>query len=193
MPRARRHSTSKPAGCARAYAAHAGGLLPLSSRSTRTAGDCRGVVLRSGRCRRRPSARSDLEADDLQIAGPWPSRDGQGTCFVNPWSWAVVARPSAPEPLTIELATWLALPEFTGPWTHALNLLPASESALAGWPEDGKRSLAGLLGTACLPLPSPDDLALFGPVLRDAAGAALTGELTPEVAARLASAALARP
>jgi ABC-type glycerol-3-phosphate transport system substrate-binding protein len=176
-------------------AARAGGLLPLSSRQHENS-SATAEALSSGQVGAAvvPFSRiADLEAYDLQIAGPWPSRDGQGTCFVNPWSWAVVARPSAPEPLTIELATWLAQPEFTGPWTRALNLLPASESALAGWPEDGKRSLAGLLGTACLPLPSPDDLALFGPVLRDAAGAALTGELTPEVAARLASAALARP
>ena len=176
-------------------AARAGGLLPLSSRqhenSTATAdaltsGDVGAAVVPFGQI-------AGLEAGDLQIVGPWPSRDGHGTCFVIPWSWAVVARPSAPEPLTIELATWLAQPEFAGPWSRALNLLPATESALAEWPDDGTRTLADLLGTTCLPLPSPDDLALFGPVLREAAGATLTGELPPEAAAKLASATLVGP
>jgi ABC-type glycerol-3-phosphate transport system substrate-binding protein len=176
-------------------AARAGGLLPLSSRqhenSTATvealsSGQVGAAVVPFGRI-------AGLEADGLQIVGPWPSRDGQGTCFVSPWSWAVVARPSAPEPMAIELATWLARPEFAGPWSRALDLLPATDTALAGWPTDGKRALAETLSTTCLPLPSPEDLALFGPVLRDAAGATLTGELTPEAAARIASATLAGP
>jgi hypothetical protein len=74
-----------------------------------------------------------------------------------------------------------------------LNLLPATSDALALWPEDESRLLAESMGSTCLPLPSPEDLGLFGPALRDATGATLTGELTPEEAAAAAAAAISRP
>ncbi len=173
-------------------AARAGGLLPLSSRQHENS-SATAEALTSGQVGAAvvPFSRiADLQAGGLQIVGPWPTRDGRGTCFVNSWSWAVVARPTPPSPLSIELATWLAQPEFTGPWSRALSLLPATSLALADWPSDDVRALAETLSMACLPLPSPEDLALFGPVLRDAAGATLTGELTPEAAAALASATL---
>jgi ABC-type glycerol-3-phosphate transport system substrate-binding protein len=176
-------------------AARAGGLLPLSSRQHEdssttiealTSGQVGAAVVPFDRL-------AELQALEIGVMGPWPSRDGNGTCFVNPWSWAVVDRPSAPDPLAIELATWLARPEFAGPWTRALNLLPATSTALALWPDDEARMLAEAMGATCLPLPSPEELDLFGPALRDATGATLTGELTPEEAAAAAAAAIARP
>jgi len=179
-------------------AARAGGLLPLSARQHENS-SMTAEALSSGQVGAAVVPLSQiadlesLESGEIQIVGPWPTRDGRGTCFVNSWSWAVVARPAPPEPLSIELATWLARPEFTGPWSHALSLLPATSSALADWPTDATRTLAETLGTTCLPLPAPEDLALFGPVLRDAAGATLTGELAPEVAAALASATVSGP
>lgn len=176
-------------------AARAGGLLPLSSRQHENSSTT-AEALSSGQVGAAVvpfDQLTDLEAEGLQIVGPWPSRDGQGTCFVNPWSWAVVARSSAPEPLAIELAIWLARPEFVSSWTRALELLPATSSALAAWPADAPRALAEMLGSVCLPLPLPEDLALFGPVLRDAVGATLTGDLTPEAAAMLAAATLTKP
>lgn len=176
-------------------AARSGGLLPLSSRQHEdssttiealTSGQVGAAVVPFDRL-------AELEALEIEVMGPWPSRDGSGTCFVNPWSWAVVDRPSGLDPLAIELATWLARPEFAGPWTRALNLLPATSSALALWPDDELRLLAETMASTCLPLPSPDDLDLFGPALRDATGSTLTGELTPEEAAAAAAAAIARP
>jgi ABC-type glycerol-3-phosphate transport system substrate-binding protein len=176
-------------------AARSGGLLSLSSRQHEdssttiealSSGQVGAAVVPFDRL-------AELEPPDIQVAGPWPSRDGQGTCFVDPWSWAVVNRPSAPDPLAIELATWLARPEFAGPWTRALNLLPATSSALSTWPTDESRTLVETLSSTCLSLPSPEDLNLFGPALRDAAGATLTGELTPEAAAAAAAAAIRIP
>ena len=173
-------------------AARSGGLLPLSSRQhedSRTTID----ALTSGQVGAAlvPYDRlSELDAQEIDVMGPWPSRDGSGTCFVNAWSWAIVDRPSGPDPLAVELATWLARPEFAGPWTRALNLLPATSDALALWPDDDRRSLAETMGATCLPLPSPEDLDLFGPALRDATGATLTGEMTPEEAAAAAAAAI---
>jgi ABC-type glycerol-3-phosphate transport system substrate-binding protein len=176
-------------------AARAGGLLPLSSRQHEdssttidalTSGQVGAAIVPFDRL-------AELQALEIGIIGPWPTRDGSGTCFVDPWSWAVVDRPSAPDPLAIELATWLARPEFTGPWTRALSLLPATSSALALWPDNESRMLAEAMGSTCLPLPSPKELDLFGPALRDATGATLTGELTPEEAAAVAAAAIARP
>jgi ABC-type glycerol-3-phosphate transport system substrate-binding protein len=176
-------------------AARAGGLLPLSSRQHEnssttidalTSGQVGAAIVSLDQL-------AKLDAEQTDAIGPWPSRDGSGTCFVDAWSWAIVNRPSAPDPLAVELATWLARPEFTGPWTRALGLLPATSSALALWPDDELRMLAEMMGSACFPLPSPEDLELFGPVLRDATGAVLTGELTPEEAAAAATAAIAGP
>jgi ABC-type glycerol-3-phosphate transport system substrate-binding protein len=136
-------------------AARAGGLLPLSSRQHEdssttiealTSGQVGAAVVPFDRL-------AELQALEIGVMGPWPSRDGNGTCFVNPWSWAVVDRPSSPDPLAIELATWLARPEFAGPWTRTLNLLPATSSALALWPDDESRMLAEAMGSTCLPLP----------------------------------------
>ncbi len=53
--------------------------------------------------------------------------------------------------------------------------------------------LAATMGSTCLPLPSPEDFDRFGPALRDATGATLTGELTPEEAAAAAAASISRP
>jgi hypothetical protein len=176
-------------------AARAGGLLPLSSRQHEdssttakalTSGQVGATIVPFDQL-------AELDGLEIDIAGPWPSRDGNGTCFFNPWSWAIVDRRPGPNALTIELAIWLALPEFDGPWTRALNLIPATSPALALWPDDELRPLAETLGSTCLPLPSPEDLDLFGPVLRDATGATLTNERTPEEAAAAAAAAVRSP
>ena len=173
-------------------AARSGGLLPLSSRQHETSSTT-GAALFAGQIDAALVPFTSFAAEqaaDAQTVGLWPTRDGQGTCFLLAWTWAVVSRPAAPDPLAVELALWLARPEFTGPWTRALGLLPPGSSALASWPADGLDSVAGALGASCLPLPPPADLALFGPVLREAAEATLTGELAPEPAAVRAANAL---
>lgn len=176
-------------------AARAGGLLPLSSRQHENT-NTTGAALFAGQVDAAlvPFAQfTGGQAVDVQPVGPWPTRDGQGTCFLLAWNWALVSRPSGLDPLAVELAIWLARPEFTGPWTRALGLLPAGSSALASWPADGLDSLAGTMAARCLPLPPPADLALFGPVLRAAAEVTLTGELSPELAAARAASALTQP
>jgi ABC-type glycerol-3-phosphate transport system substrate-binding protein len=173
-------------------AARSGGLLPLSSRQHETSSTT-GAALFAGQIDAALVPFTSFAAEqavDAETVGLWPTRDGQGTCFLLAWTWAVVSRPATPDPLAVELALWLAQPEFTGPWTRALGLLPPGSSALASWPADGLDSLAGALGASCLPLPPPADLALFGPVLREAAEATLTGELAPEPAAARAANAL---
>jgi len=173
-------------------AARAGGLLPLTSRQHEDSGTT-GEALLSGKIDAGLIAFTPFAASGdgaLLPVGPSPTSDGQGTCFVRAWAWALTARPSGPDPLAIELARWLADPEFSGPWTRALGLIPAGASALSTWPDDELASLAGLLASRCAPLPPPEDAALFGPILRQAAEAALTGELTPEAAASRAILAL---
>jgi ABC-type glycerol-3-phosphate transport system substrate-binding protein len=170
-------------------AARAGGLLPLSSRQHE---DSRTMIdaLTTGQVGAATvpfDQVAQLDPEQFRVTGPWPSRDGDGTCFVRAWSWAVVDRPPSPSPTAAELATWLARPEFAGPWTRALALLPATSSALALWPNDPSRALAEAMGATCLPLPPPEDLNLFGPVLREATGATLTSEMTPEEAAAAAA------
>lgn len=176
-------------------AARSGGLLPLSSRQYEDAlasmppllsGQVGAAVVPYDRLH-------ELDPLEFSVSGPWPSRDGTGTCFVTAWSWALVDRPAGVDPLAIELASWLTSPEFAGPWTNALNLLPATTSALDLWPDDEHRALAQTMGLTCMPLPSPEDLARFGPVLRQATGATLTGERTPAEAAQAAVDAIRSP
>lgn len=178
------------------YAAgRAAGLLPLTSRQHEDFSTT-GEALLAGKIDAGviPFSHFSLAgAEGIVPVGPWPTSDGAGTCFLRAWTWALPARPAGPEPLAIDLAMWLADPEFSGPWARALGLIPAGTAALATWPDDNLAALAGLLASRCAPLPPPEDLALFGPILRQAAEAALTGELTPEAAAARAVQSLPPP
>lgn len=176
-------------------AARAGGLLPLTARQHEDS-QTTGEALFSGRIDAAvvPFSRFAASSQDVvHPVGPWPTADGLGVCFLRTWVWAVTERASAADPLAIDLARWLADPEFSGPWTRALGLIPAGTSALTSWPADDLASLAGLLLNRCSPQPSPEDLALFGPVLRQAVEAALTGALSPEAAAARAVDTLRKP
>lgn len=176
-------------------AARAAGLLPLTSRQHDDSSTT-GEALLNGKIDAGLIGFAPFAAqapDDLIPVGPWPTGDGQGACLLSVWTWAALARPTGTEPLVTELARWLADPEFSGPWTRALGWIPAGASALTTWPDDDLASLAGLLASRCAPLPTPEDLALFGPVLRQATEAALTGELSPEAAAARAALAIPRP
>jgi ABC-type glycerol-3-phosphate transport system substrate-binding protein len=171
------------------------GVLPLSSRQYTTSGETWQALL-DGRAQAGLTRLSVLlAADDASLdASPLqPSPDSRPVCFVDTWSWAVVTRDPERQASAAQLLAWLSAPEFLGPWTYALGLLPPTASSLEIWPAGAKASLASRLVVAASPRPSEEVIATLGLPLRDAAQAVLTGSMSPEAAALAASQDLLSP
>ena len=120
---------------------------------------------------------------DAIAAAPLPTRSKPGVCPTKTWSWAIVTQDPARQDLAGQLITWLTQPEFLGPWTYALGMLPPTTSALAQWPTGAHSSLAYNLVTVARPQPSAEVLATFGPPFHTAIEAVLDGIATPSSAA----------
>ncbi len=124
---------------------------------------------------------------------PLPTRNSNGTCLTRSWAWAIVAKDPERQALAAELLTWLMAPEFLGPWTLSLNLLPPTQSSLSEWPQGMQSAIANRLVTTCRSRPSQETLAVFGPPLQAAVEAILSGGTTPESAALAAAQSVQRP
>ena len=171
------------------------GVLPLSARQYTAPGETWQALL-EGRAQAGLARLSALlAAGDASLdASPLqPSPDSRAICFVDTWSWAMVTRDPDRQALAAQLLVWLSAPEFLGPWTHALGLLPPTASALELWPAGPKAVLASRLVVAASPRPSEEITATLGGPLRDAAEAVLTGTMSPEAAALAASQDLLSP
>lgn len=175
--------------------ARATGNLPLSARQYDTASGT-WAVLREGRATAAVAPFSSYLAghDTGLVSGiPLPTRDGYGTCFASTWSWALVTQDAGHQALASQLLAWLTAPEFLGPWTRALSLLPPTASALALWPRDADTALATRMAAIAQPIPSAEILATFGLPLQRAVEAVLSAQLAPEAAALEASQAVRTP
>ncbi len=176
-------------------AARSAGVLPLSARQYASAPDT-WRVFEEGRtlaaeARLRPFL---LEANPaIHAAIPLPTRDGAGISLVWSWSWAVVTRDSVRQRAVGELIVWLSQPEFLAAWTRAAGLLPPKPAALERWPAGSDSSLASQLVTAAVPAPSAETTGIFGPPLQQAVQAVLSGQSSPEEAARAAAQAVQNP
>ena len=126
-------------------------------------------------------------------AAPLPARSEPGICPTKTWSWAIVTQDPARQDLAGQLITWLSQPEFLGPWTYALGMLPPTTSALAQWPAGSHSSLAYNLVTVAQPQPSAEVLATFGPPFHTAIEAVLDDIVTPSSAALDAVQAIQNP
>lgn len=176
-------------------AARDAGVLPLSARQFATELETWQAVL-DGRAQAGLTRLSALlAANDASLDGSplLPSVDSPPICFVDTWSWAIVARDPTRQALAAQLLAWLSAPEFLGPWTEALGLLPPTASALELWPSGPRASLASRLVVAATPRPSEEITATLGVPLRDAAEAVLGGTMTPQAAALAASQDLLSP
>ena len=120
---------------------------------------------------------------DAIAAAPLPTRSEPGICPTKTWSWAIVTQDPDRQDLAGQLITWLSQPEFLGPWTYALGMLPPTTSALAQWPTGAHSSLAYNLVSIAQPQPSAEVLATFGPPFHTAIEAVLDGSVTPSSAA----------
>ncbi len=130
---------------------------------------------------------------DAIAAAPLPTRSEPGVCPTKTWSWAIVTRDPALQDLAGQLITWLTQPEFLGPWTYALGMLPPTTSALAQWPTGAHSALVYNLVTVAQPQPSAEVLATFGPPFHTAIEAVLDGIVTPSSAALDAVQAIQNP
>jgi ABC-type glycerol-3-phosphate transport system substrate-binding protein len=176
-------------------ALHDSGVLPLSSTQMTSAGESWAAV-RDGRA---ASAVAPLDAalpslDNQRLAAaPVPGRSVPGTTLLRPWNWSVVTRDPSQQRLAIQLMDWLSQPDFLGPWTHALGLLPPTPEALQAWPEaEDALLVSSLLATAQL-LPEPDLQAIVGPALQEASLAVISGRESPQDAAAAAVEAIRNP
>lgn len=126
-------------------------------------------------------------------ATPLPASTTAGSIFIETWSWAIVPHDPAREALAAELLEWLSDPEFLGPWTDALDLLPPSAPALAAWPDGSKASIASRLVTNAQAKPADEILDILGPPLQDAIAQILLNLATAEQSAAAVIADLQSP
>ncbi len=126
-------------------------------------------------------------------ASPLPNQDGDGVSIASTWSWALVATNPERQQLTAELIQALNQPEFLGPWSEALGLLPPSTTALDNWQESSHASVVALLAPTLQPRPSEELLATFGPHLQDAVSNVLNGGMSPDEAALQAAQSVQSP
>jgi ABC-type glycerol-3-phosphate transport system substrate-binding protein len=134
------------------------------------------------------------EGDPLRFAAiALPSEGGQGIGLSSTWSWCITPSDPDRQGLLLELMTWLTDPEFEGSFTHALGLLPTSQDALAGWPEDDNAALVSSLVTIAQPEPLRTLRTVIGPALQDAVEAVLGAGQDPAAAAQEAANSVATP
>ncbi|MGA9532606.1 MAG: extracellular solute-binding protein [Anaerolineales bacterium] len=153
-------------------------------------------ALKSGRVHSALAPLSEFFAEQgsqLLSVAPLPTRDGIGTSLGTTWSWALVAQSADRQAATGELLQWLGEPSFLGAWTEALGLVPPRPTALNSWTDDNQAAVAALLATSMRPRPTEETLATFGPPLRDAVLAVLSGGKTPDSAALTAAQSIHRP
>jgi len=122
-----------------------------------------------------------------------PTRDGEGIILTRTFAWALVTPDPDRQAITADFLNWLLRPEFLGPWSHALGMLPATSAALAEWPDSGSIALVNQLIRSAVPLPSTDTLNTIGPLVQLAIEEVLFGRETPEAAAQQAHNTLNNP
>ena len=147
------------------HAARTSGALPMSARLIRTAGEAWPSV-RDGQAQAgtAPLREFLLQRDPALVSGgPLPTSGGEGIAFAEVWSWAMVTRAPERQAAVADLMAWLSAPEFAGPWTRALSLLPPSSSALAQWPSGADAVVVGRLVASARPRPPAEVRAIFGP------------------------------
>ncbi len=168
------------------------GVLPLSARQYTSAQET-WRALHDGRAASAiaPFDQLLIQRDPENTSGiPLPTRDGKGIAFSQTWSWAVVTQDPTRQALAADLILWLNSPEFLGPWTEALGLLPPTSDALAAWSEAKAAGITSGMVTVTQAGPGTETLNIFGPAISAAVEAVLSGGMAPEQAALQAAQSL---
>jgi ABC-type glycerol-3-phosphate transport system substrate-binding protein len=122
-----------------------------------------------------------------------PTHNGEGVLYADGWYWAIVTADPSRQELAGALLEWLSAPDFVGPLTYALGLLPPTPAAFTMWPDERSTGIVSQLLDAALPAPSAETLAIFGPIMQSAVEAVLRGTLSPQEAADAAAQAVQNP
>jgi len=124
---------------------------------------------------------------------PVPTRDGRGIALTQTWTWAIVTRDTAHQAAASRLISWLTAPEFLGPWTQDLGLLPPTRKSLDQWPDKQWGAIATRISLIGYQQPSDEITTIVGPAMQAAVEAVLSGNSSPAEAASAAAASLPAP
>lgn len=134
------------------------------------------------------------EHDPERLNGaPLPTSTDTGIALAHTWAWGLVVKGSQSDQLKIELLNHLMDPNFLGPWTEALGLLPPNSASLAAWTEGPDSALVSSLVTVARPLPPRSVRTTISAAFLESVEAVLTGTLEPSAAAQAATDAVAAP
>ncbi len=134
------------------------------------------------------------EHDPGRLNGaPLPTGTESGIALAQTWSWGLVARSGESDQIYIELLGHLMDPEFLGPWTQALGMLPPNGATLAAWSDEPETALVSSLVTVTRALPPRPARTTVAAALLEAVEAVLTDTLPPAAAAQAAAEAVAAP
>ena len=130
--------------------------------------------------------------DEPFVAGSVPTRDGfPFTIARQAWAIAMVTDDPNRQALAMTLFDWLTAPDNTAEWTQAAGYLPGTRSALRMWDitQAEQVALRDLLDAA-VPAPPQEVMSTVGPAMQVAVESVLTGEASPQEAARTAAQSL---
>ena len=100
----------------------------------------------------------------------------------NGWVWAMAGSNAENQALAVELASYLVESEYMSEWTYAASFLPTRPLALDGWEDDSVKDAMDDVLLSAHPLPSPEIVVLFGPIMQGALIRIFNGEQAEVVA-----------
>lgn len=121
---------------------------------------------------------------DTEEMIPIPVAATTSLTIAETWGWAVTTDDSSRRALVTELLAWLSAPEFTGPWTESIGLLPASRQSLDTWKNGNNIALANLLIPSARSIIPLETRETFGTALQSALESVIDGTSTADSAAR---------
>jgi hypothetical protein len=119
---------------------------------------------------------------DSMTASLIPAQSEPGFSLSRTWTWSMVTTDPVRQSVLLELIDWLTQPEFLGPWSEALNLIPPDPGSLDLWSSGSQKDLVNQIALAAESYPGPEELATFGPALYSAVQAVIASDLPPATA-----------
>jgi multiple sugar transport system substrate-binding protein len=116
-----------------------------------------------------------------------PTRDGNVTTLSQGWAWAIVTLDPARQALAAQLIEWLMEPENSAEWNLAAGHLPTRKAAFEVLgPEDSYYPFLSKQLEGALPRPAGAVYSNVARVLQQGVERIMTGETTPQEAAKTA-------
>lgn len=98
------------------------------------------------------------------------------------WVWALAGSNTESQSLAVELGSYLADSDYMSEWTYASGYLPTRPLALDGWEDEAAKQAVDDVLLSAHPVPSPDVVGLFGPIMQGALVRIFNGEQAEVVA-----------